>query len=129
VLAVYVFNLSEKGDFVELKEKLSAIIAEMDRIDIRSNYAAWSAAQRKLVEAAAPLHPKYDALQKHAVEHYNQDGWDVIVECVGFDDFIYDLVTCRENMLDKPYEDILAFYTTVAHLHNQRRKEIQSEIF
>ena len=63
------------------------------------------------------------AIRKYAVEHYNQDGWDILVEC-------YEDAEILEEIIGATSEEraILMIQSTLKILH-EHRADIQAEAF
>lgn len=67
----------------------------------------------------------HEAIMATAKDHYEEDGWDIFVECVGVKDFIEDYN--RKEFVD--FDTAFLYYKSVCNLHNERRMDIQAEIF
>lgn len=63
------------------------------------------------------------AVRKHALEHYNEDGWDYVVECWSDEDIVdqIDLYGTEENAIEMVEE--------VVKVLDDRRKDVMAEIF
>lgn len=67
-----------------------------------------------------------EAVKKHALENYNTDGWDFVVECWDRDDITRQLL--EPLSLGRPVRTIkeaIEAVGEVAKLHDDRRKDIQ----
>ena len=66
------------------------------------------------------------AVKKHALDNYNSDGWDMIVECMSD----ADIIEILNNPLDGPKpvipEQAIAAVREVAKLWDDRRRDIQA---
>jgi hypothetical protein len=63
-----------------------------------------------------------DGVKKHALEHYEENGWDIVVECFGRDELIPLLREAGAATL----EDAIEAVGEIAKLHDERRREIRS---
>lgn len=66
------------------------------------------------------------ALRAHALENYETGGWDMIYEC--YEDSEIREVLVNEQ-LTTPESAIAYFGKNIAGVYNDRRKDVQSEIF
>ena len=64
-----------------------------------------------------------DKIRKHAQEHYEEDGWDILVECYEDKD-IADIISTTQN-LDEAIKLVAARLKPQA----EYRADIQAEIF
>ena len=65
------------------------------------------------------------AVRRHAMDNYEQDGWDVLVEC--WDDG--DILECiSDNSATSPAAAIKACLEIVA-LYDEKRRAVRNEIF
>ena len=62
-------------------------------------------------------------VKQYAREHYEQDGWDVIVECWSDDEIAEKLDLSMTN------EDAVHAIHYFAKIYNSRRKDVEAEIF
>lgn len=68
-----------------------------------------------------------DAIQKHARENYNTDGWDFVVETMDRDDITKHLL--EPLTLDRPVqtiEEAIAALHYLVKLLDDRRKDVQA---
>jgi hypothetical protein len=68
-----------------------------------------------------------DAIQKHALENYNTDGWDFVVETMDRDDITSHLL--EPLTLDRPVatiEEAIAAVGYLVKLLDDRRRDIQA---
>jgi len=77
---------------------------------------------------ANPQHsPKRTELVNHvkqyARDHYEQDGWDVVVECWSDDEIAEEIDLCMTN------EEAIAAILPLCKLYDGRRKDVEGEIF
>ena len=64
-----------------------------------------------------------DRIRKHAIVHYNEDGWDILVEC-------WDDAYIAEHYRDcKTYEEAVIAISNVLVAMDGWRREVQAEIF
>lgn len=68
----------------------------------------------------------FERLQKYAIKHYEEDGWDIVVECCEYSDFVED-VTSHNIPLD--WNAVFEYYRSSSKLVDERRREIEAEIF
>lgn len=71
----------------------------------------------------------YDRIEKHAREHYNEDGWDFFVETIDFEEF-------AERMRERPitndgqpiitYEQAFEEFRWWCELMNDRRQDVKA---
>jgi hypothetical protein len=66
-----------------------------------------------------------NAVKRHALDHYNEHGWDIVVECFGTDELVQLL---REAGV-ATVEEAIAEVETFAKLHDERRREIRSTVW
>lgn len=66
-----------------------------------------------------------DEIRAHAVENYNEDGWDYLVECWGDDEIIEAIGPTAVNTVE---EAIYRLKPTLKTLDNYRR-EIKSTVW
>lgn len=59
----------------------------------------------------------------YAHDHYEEDGWDYICECYAVDDIVDLISSCTS------YDEAIYVVAEVAHVYDERRTEIQAEIF
>lgn len=64
-----------------------------------------------------------DRVRKHALEHYNEDGWDVLVECWDDEAIMNAAGVCRN------YEQFLANVREICSVMDDRRRDVQGEVF
>ncbi len=64
-----------------------------------------------------------EAVKKYAKEHYNEDGWDFVIECSDDADIIQDMWNATTN------EEAIAKVGEICKLLNGRRKDVEAEIF
>lgn len=67
----------------------------------------------------------FNLIMKHAKNRYEQNGWDIFVECVDVEQFIEDY----NNKKFVDYYSALGYYMDVCKLHDERRKDIEAEAF
>ncbi len=60
-------------------------------------------------------------IQDHAKAHYEEDGWDVLVECWTLKEILQEIQGCRK------YETALKRVHKAVKLYDDHRREIQSE--
>jgi hypothetical protein len=58
----------------------------------------------------------------YANDHYEEDGWDYIIESFGVDDVV-DLISWCTS-----YDEALFVVATHARIYDERRTEVQSQI-
>ena len=64
-----------------------------------------------------------ERIKRHALTHYNEDGWDILVEC-WTDEYIADHIRgC------KTYEEAVITISNSLSVMSSYRAEIQAEIF
>ena len=63
------------------------------------------------------------AVKAHAIENYNKDGWDYIVECWSDDEIAEEVKACRTEA------GAIKKVRATAKLLNERREEVRAEIF
>lgn len=63
------------------------------------------------------------AIRIHALAHYNENGWDYLVECYSDEDILVAMKDARN------YDEALRYVSEVVELMNERRTEIQSEAY
>jgi hypothetical protein len=70
------------------------------------------------------------AVRKHALEHYNEDGWDYVEEATD-DETLIDFIEGRGIRQEHAYtvEDAIRNVLVVIRLWDERRREVQNEIF
>ena len=71
----------------------------------------------------------YDRIHKHALDHYNEDGWDYFVEC---EDLASLQDECDETWPPETqltYEMVFEMVKEWMGLLNDRRTDIQGEVF
>ena len=66
-----------------------------------------------------------EAVQRHAVVNYEKSGWDYIVECWDREAIRIELERCGITTV----EDAIAEFGKFADVWDDRRKDIQAEIF
>lgn len=66
-----------------------------------------------------------DAVKRHAIEHYNESGWDFIVEC--YEDREIALELRRRQLLT--VDTAIADFAETAKVKAEARREAQSETF
>ena len=62
-------------------------------------------------------------VKDHALQHYEEDGWDIIVECYS-DDEIADIIqgcSTEEEAIRAVLDDVTPYY--------QRQQEVRAEAF
>lgn len=67
----------------------------------------------------------FDNLQKYAISHYEEDGWDTVVECVDFSDFVEEK---KRYSLDT-WEKVFQHYEEGNKIYNDYRKDIEATAF
>ena len=67
------------------------------------------------------MNPIIKALKKHALEHYDEDGWDYLIECFEDDDILrlIDGATTLPLAIEKAGR--------VLRVMDSRRKDVESE--
>jgi hypothetical protein len=63
-----------------------------------------------------------EQLLRHAMLHYNEDGWDFVVECYTIEEIVETLIENDLNTIEKA----IVYFGEIYSLHNERREEIQS---
>lgn len=63
-----------------------------------------------------------DDIQSYALENYNSDGWDYIVECFTLDEIIDEISSCYD------YDEALKTIESIALSYDERRAEVRAEI-
>lgn len=66
-----------------------------------------------------------EAVMQHAEKHYNENGWDYIVECFSIGDIVRELTECNVSTLPEAIKEMGEY----AGLLDERRTDIQSTIF
>lgn len=66
-----------------------------------------------------------EAVQKHAVENYEKNGWDYIVECWTRNDIETELAIA--NITD--VLEAIKMFEQLARIWDDRRKDAEAEIF
>lgn len=66
-----------------------------------------------------------DALKKYANEHYEEDGWDFVVEAMDRDEIAKELREAGAATLS----DAIEVVGSIAKLLDERRREIRSTAF
>lgn len=66
-----------------------------------------------------------EAVKAHAIEHYNENGWDFIVECYDDRDIGRELRRRRLTTI----EAAIADFEETARIKDEARREAESEIF
>ena len=66
-----------------------------------------------------------EAVQKHAVINYEVSGWDYIVECWTRDEIAQEIESAKIVTVQEGIE----FFALSAKLFNDRRKDVEAEIF
>ena len=64
-----------------------------------------------------------EGVRQYALAHYNEGGWDIIFECFEDDELAEEIEGCKD--LPAAIEKM----AWIAKIHNDRRREIQAEIF
>ena len=64
-----------------------------------------------------------ERIRQHATVHYNEDGWDILVEC-WTDEYINEIIGDS-----KSYEEAVIACSEVLSVMDGFRKEIQAEAF
>ena len=62
-------------------------------------------------------------IRQHALRHYNAGGWDYLVECYSDGDILLLVAECQS------YEDAIAKLGRIVAIQDERRREVQSEVF
>lgn len=74
-------------------------------------------------QPARPILEWVKRLKQYALDHYEQDGWDYLIECFNDDEII-------EMIKDKPtYVDAYLEVAEVLKLKDSVRRDIQGTIF
>jgi hypothetical protein len=60
-------------------------------------------------------------VKKHAKANYNDDGWDMVVECMEDSEIADEVVGCET------VEQAIAKVGEIASLYDERRKDVQAE--
>ena len=80
----------------------------------------------------SPLHNEWIAkIKQHARDHYEQGGWDYVIECYSDQD-IFDEMMVDSDLGPQPpatYEEALANVAAIVGVMDDRRKDVQAEIF
>jgi hypothetical protein len=70
-------------------------------------------------------------IQKHALAHYNEDGWDYVVECMGVEE-IWEILyegDLNGNAWNGLFDDALRIIAEHCRLLNDVRSDIQGTAF
>lgn len=69
------------------------------------------------------------AVKKYALDHYNEDGWDYVVECMGD----MEIEDCFDDPLEGPtptsVEEAIRCVAAFCKLWDDRRRDIQGTAF
>lgn len=68
-------------------------------------------------------------IRQYALEHYQESGWDVLVECWDNSDILNDLIESKINPETVSLEDAIAAIASTLDVYDDRRKDIQAEVF
>lgn len=66
-----------------------------------------------------------EAVQKHAVQNYENSGWDYIVECWDREAIRIELERCGHTTV----EAAIADFADLARMWDNRRRDAEAEIF
>lgn len=64
-------------------------------------------------------------LKAHAVAHYNEGGWDNLVECYSDGEIDGDLTAAKITTLP----EAIAYYADILGAHDEIRQDIEGEAF
>ena len=62
-------------------------------------------------------------VKQYARDHYDQDGWDVIVECWGDNEIADEINLCLTN------EEAVSQMHQICKAYDSRRRDVQAEVF
>lgn len=69
------------------------------------------------------------SVREHAIEHYNEDGWDYVVEAFDDAEIIEALTLYGDSELPLTTDEAIKIMADTVGIRNGYRKEIQAEIF
>ena len=70
-----------------------------------------------------------EAIRKYAQEHYEESGWDVLVECWENSEILEDLIANELDPNTVTLEVAIAAIGETLGVYDDRRKDIQAEAF
>lgn len=68
----------------------------------------------------------YNQLIQHAQKNYESSGWDTIVECLDYSDFMREV---KEYSLPAEWNAILSHFESGCKAYDEYRKDIQATAF
>ncbi len=73
----------------------------------------------------ATMQEMIEAVKAHAIKHYEQDGWDTIVECYSDSEIAKEI----EQGKCESVEQAIAYVAKGCKVYNDYRNDIRAEIF